>query len=150
MLPTKAVRLQLGELLAADATTLAPAADANIVTLLMADFVYDESTELADLVPATFTGATPKAAGVGTQQTGVDPATGDQLVTLLAPAGGWRWEATALTNLPQTIYGAMLTNDDATVLLALHKPSAPVIIQSVGDQVQLGALTMTIVQQPIS
>lgn len=150
MLPKKPVRLQLGELLAADATTLAPAALENIVTLLAADFALDEDTLVGSLTAATFTGSTPLDCGLGTQNVGIDPATGEQQITLLSPVGGWRWECTAAPGAPETIYGAMLTNSTGATLLALHKLATPIVVQAVADEVQLGTLKLTIASQPIS
>lgn len=150
MLPMKAVRKQLGELLAADATTLAPAADANTVALIKAAFVPDEAMVAADVTLADFDGSTPIAAAVGAQQAGIDPATGQQIITIKETAGGWRWETTGVTNLPQTIFGYGLFNDDQTVLLGLALLDSPLTLTEAGQEVNLGAVTMTMVDQPMS
>jgi len=52
--------------------------------------------------------------GYGNKDTGADPEisidglTGDILLTLPPPIGGWYWEATGDNNTPQTIYGVYL------------------------------------------
>jgi hypothetical protein len=150
MLPTRAVRLQLGELLAADDTTLAPAADANKVKLVIEAFVPDEDLTVDDFVLAAFTGSTPLACGVGTQPAGVDPDTGDQVVTLKSPAGGWRWECTADPAEPENVFGAILTNLAGDELLGMMLLPAPIAISEAGQEVNLGVINMRLVAQPIS
>jgi len=150
MLAMKPVRLQLGELLAADPTTLAPAADANVVFLIMEPFVPDEEMVIGDVTPANFTGSTPLEAGVGTQQVGTDPATSDQRVTVKEPAGGWRWEPTNDVNLPQTIYGYGLATDGLADLLGLALLDEPVTLTEAGQEINLGVVSMTINASPIA
>jgi len=150
MLPMVAVRKQVGELLAADATTLAPAASANKVALIAAAFTPSENLVIGDLTLASFTGSAPIAGETGAQQSGTDPATQDQVITILAPAGGYRFECTASPATPESIYGYCLTNNAGTVLLAVAMLPTPVVIATSGDFIDLGAVTLTVVQQPIS
>src|SRR5882724_3183489 len=100
MLPMRLIRLLIGSLLATDADSLAPAALGNKVALIKAAFSPDENMEVGDLVLADFDGSTPLVAGPGDQQVGNDPATGDQIITILEPAGGWRWITSGSTHLP--------------------------------------------------
>jgi len=150
MLPIKAVRLQLGELIAADATTLAPPALANIVRLVMAAFAAEENLVVADLTFATFDGSTALAAGLGTQQVGIDPVTLEQIVTIKEPAGGWRFEVTGATNLPQTIFGYALLTDGSAALLAVNQFLEPITLSAIGEEINLGTLKFTIVPQPMA
>jgi len=150
MLAMKALRFQLGELLAADDTTLAPAADNNVVALMMETVAVNENLTPDDLDLATFTGATPKLAGLGTQQAGIDPATGQQRVTILEPAGGWRWETTDAVNLPQTIYGFALLNEALDELYGVQLLDTPVVLTAAGQEINIGTVAMKIVQQPLS
>jgi len=149
MLPMKAVRLQLGELLGADATTLAPAANGNKVVLIAAPITLDENHVYADITAATFTGSTPLVCGTGAQPVGVDPATLEQVITLLAPAGGFRWECTVAPGAPEVIYGFALANNGLTTLLGITLLDTPITIVNVGDEVNAGALTMTILAAPV-
>lgn len=150
MLPMKAVRLRIGTLLAADATTLAPATDANTIALIKSEFTLEEDLVAADVDLADFDGSTPIAGATGAQQEGIDPATGDQIVTIKDPAGGYRFETTGVTNLPQTIYGYGLFNDDQTVLLGLALLDEPVTLTEANQVINLGKVDLNIVQQPIS
>ena len=149
MLPVKDMRLALGDLLAASVPWLAPVA-ANKIALIAAPFVMDENTVIGDLTLATFTGSTPKAGAAGAQQVGVDPATGDQVITNLAPAGGWRWECTVAPATEETIYGYALLDNAAAVLLGIQSLSTPIAIADVGDFVDLGAVEIRFVLQPMS
>ena len=149
MLPMRPLRLQLGELLAADTTTLAPVA-ANKIALIAAAFTPGEDLTLGDLTLAAFTGSTPKAGAAGAQQTGIDPATHEQKITILAPAGGWRWECTAAPLTPEGIFGFALIDDGATDLLGVEEFPTPISIAEVGDFIDLGSVEITFVLQPMA
>lgn len=150
MLPVKSVRLQLGELLAADATTLAPATNANKVALIASPFTPSENLVIGDLTLATFTGSTPLAGATGTQQVGVSPSTGDQIITIKDPAGGYRWECTATPTAPETIYGFALMDNAGAVLLAVEAFDTPITISASGEEINLGTVKMTMVADPLS
>lgn len=150
MLPMKALRLQFGELLAADATTLAPAVNANELMLVANDIAIDENKVIGNLTAATFTGSANIVGVAGTQLVGVDPATGDQLIQIKAPAGGWRWECTAAPASPETIFALALVTTGGADLLALGPLVPNVVISGVGDVVMAGDVIMRIVSQPAS
>lgn len=149
MLPMRALRLALGELLAADTTTLAPVT-ANKVALIVAAFSLTENLVVGDLTLASFTGSTPKSGAAGAQQAGVDPVTGDQVVTILAPAGGWRWECTAAPGVPQIVYGFALLDSTLATLLGAAILDNPVSIANVSDFVDLGKVDIRFVARPMS
>lgn len=142
MIPTRAIREKAMQLLAADTATLAPAVNANKMALVMAAFAPSEETVIGDLTLATFDGSTPKDCGVGTQPEGLDPTTGDSVVTLLAPAGGWRWETTGVTNLPQTIFGFALFDNALAVYLGSALLPAPITLTAANQVVSLGDVTL--------
>ncbi len=139
MIPTNSLAEQSMKLLAADATTLAPVT-ANKIALVKAPFSPSGTTVLSDLVLADFDGSTPKSGVAGTQPEGVDPATGAVIIDISPGAGGWRWETTGLTNLPQTIYGFALIDDGATTYLAGALLATPIVLSAVNQRVDLGAL----------
>jgi len=150
MLPMKDLRLKFGELLAADTTTLAQAANANVIALVKADFNLNEELEVADLTLATFTGSTPLAGGLGTPNVGNDPLTGEQVITLEDPAGGWRWECTVDPAPAETIYGYALLNQALTEVWCAQKFSTPMTISEAGQEITIGAATIRMVLQPAS
>jgi len=149
MLPIRDIRLTIGELLAADVAFLAAAA-ANKIALITAAFNPGEDLVVADLTLATFTGGEPKGGVAGAQQAGVDPATSDQVITILAPVGGWRWECTVDPASPETVYGYALVDDAVAVLLGTELLQEPLVIQQAGEFIDIGSVTMTIVAEPIS
>jgi len=149
MLPTKAVRLQLGELLAADTTTLAPAT-ANEIVLIKEPFVPTETLAIGDLVVADFDGSTPIAGETGAQQVANDPATGDQIITIKEPLGGWRWETTGVTNLPQTIFGFALLDNTLADLYAVETLATPVTLTDAGQEINIGTAKFRVVAAPLS
>jgi len=149
MLPMKALRLKLGVLLAADVPTLAPVA-ANKVALVNAAFAPNEALTIASLSFATFTGSAPIAGAAGPQGVGTDPATGDQVITILAPAGGWRYVCTVAPGAPETIFGYALTDNAGAVLLGVQLLDVPVTIHNVNDEVDLGSVPITFVVQPMA
>lgn len=135
---TLAVRSQAAILLAADTTTLAPAADANKMVLVMAPFTPGEGIGLGDLTLATFDGSTPLLCGLGTQPSGFDPATSDLIIDLKPPVTGFRWETTGLTHLPQTIYGYALLNNAGDTVLAADLLPVPQELVIVNQRIDIG------------
>jgi len=138
------------DLLAADPDTLAPAADGNLIALIQNDFTSTPNTILADLTLADFTGATPLEAGTGTQQTFIDPTTSTRILQVLEPAGGWHWQATNTTNLPQTIYGYALTSNDGLTLFATERFTTPVTLTGVGDAIDIDQARFAMSQSALS
>jgi len=150
MLPMKDLRLSLGDTLAADAGTLAPVADANVIALIKAAFALSEDLVATDLTLADFTGSTPIEGATGAQQVGIDPATLQQMITIKEPAGGWRWVNADAPPATQTIYGyCLLSNDLATLLAAAVLPT-PITLTDVNQVVNLGQVNMTFVAQPLT
>jgi hypothetical protein len=136
MQATLAIREKMAQLLAADTATLAQAADANVVALVMEEFNPSEASAIGDLTLSTFDGDTPLEAELGAQAEGLDPTNNDAIITILPPVGGWRWETTGTTNLPQTIYGFALVTD-AGVLLGCETLETPITLTGVNQVIQL-------------
>jgi hypothetical protein len=140
MQATRALREKMATLLAADATSLAPATDLNVIKLVMATFTPGESTVVGDLTFATFDGSTPIEVTAGTQAEGLDPLTADAVITLSPPVGGFRFEVTGTTNLPQQIFGCALVSD-AGVLLGCQTLPQPITLTAVNQFIDLGDLS---------
>jgi hypothetical protein len=143
MQATLALREKAMQLLAADADTLAPAADANKIALVKAPFTPNEGLKLTDITLADFDGSTPIAVGVGTQPEGLDPNTSNAIITLKPPAGGWRFETTGDTNLPQTIYGFVLVNNAGDELYAADTLPSPEQLTDVNQVINLNNVLLT-------
>lgn len=135
MTPTLALREKAMQLLAADAATLAPATDANVIALVKAAFTPSEQLAAGDLDLADFDGSDPLEGVTGTQPESLDPQTNDSLVDISPPAGGYRWETTGITNLPQTIYGFALFNNDLSTILASELLDVPQVMTAINQSI---------------
>lgn len=144
MTPTITLRKALMDLFAADPSTLAPAANANKMALVKNDVAENENIVFANLELADFDGSTPINGVVGAQETATDPASGESVITLKEPAGGWRWETTGVTNLPQTIYGVALVDNAVGVLLAYARLATPITLTATGQLIDLGKENITL------
>lgn len=138
--PSAALRPNGVGLIAADAGTLAPAMNANHVHLIKVPFVPDYSTTFNSMNEATFTGGAAKSAGTGTQPNFRDPVTGNFVIDLKEPAGGWVWICTADPVSPETIYGVIITDNADAVTLGSGLLDNPVTISASGDAVDVGDL----------
>jgi len=147
MMLQRAVRLQVGELLAADATTFAPAADENKIALITSEFTPSEDLDLETLTLASGDGLDPIAGATGTQQVGIDAETGDQIITIKDPAGGYRWEVTGVVALPLDVQGFILINDAGDEWYAVEKFETPIHLDAIGQEINIGKATVAILQQ---
>lgn len=143
MIPSQAILDQITDLLAADATTIAPAALACHVHLAIAPFSPGAGLDIATLVEATFTGGGAISAGLGAQDVFTDPASGLKIIQLLEPAGGWHWDCTALTDLPQTVYGYWVSDNTDAVLYGSALLDAPLFLNAVGQGIDLPWIRFT-------
>jgi len=151
MLPMKSVRLRLGTLLAADATTLAPASDANMVALIVAPFTVNENLAISDLTLATDHGLAPIACATGAQEVALLPSSTAQIITIKPGAtSGFRWVSSGSFPPTITVYGYALTDNAGAVLLGVTQADNPIPINDVGQQVDFDPITMTFVQTPLS
>jgi len=142
MQASRALREKMAQLLAADATTLAPATDANLVTLAQAAFNPSELLAIGDVTPADFDGSDPIEITVGVQAEGLDPLNADAIITLSPPVGGFRFETTGTTNLPQTIYGVYVTDNGATKILCSKLLDQPITLTTINQVIDLGDLNL--------
>lgn len=151
ILPMKAVRLRLGTMLAADATTLAPASDANMVALITAPFTLSEDLAISDLTLATDHGLAPVACSTGAQEVALLPSSTAQIITIKPGAvSGFRWVSSGSFPPAITVYGYALTDNLGTTLLAAAQAPDPIFINDVGQQIDFDPIQMTFVQTPLS
>lgn len=128
MIPTQMMLNKIGGAIAAQADTLAPAEDENVVALIVAPFTPSKSLLKAGIVLASLAGLAPIALVAGAQLESFDPASGDIVVDLKLPLGGLRWESTAAPTDPVRVYGyALLTNDLATLIAAETVPQGTIV-----------------------
>jgi hypothetical protein len=144
MRATKLIDDRLAALLATDATTLAPVALANHVHLIMAPFVPGPGTDFTALTEAVFPGYAAKSAGVGAQQSFNDPATGNRIVQLLEPAGGWHFLCTGDPGVDVTIYGFVVTDNADLVTFGSEIFVPHLVITQAGDAVDIAQVRYSI------
>lgn len=142
MTPNLSIREKVMQLLAADTATLA-SVDAMKVHLVKATFTPSEDMDILDFELADFDGSTALEAGTGTQPESLVPGTNDSVIHIKPPAGGWRWETTGTTNLPQTIYGYILTNNDSSTVYAAEVFSEEITLSKVNQSVSLPSVKLT-------
>jgi len=145
MIPSKATRLTLGTSLGAH-TTVFPVAGTEVM-LFTNNITPTENTVIGDLTEATFDGYARLDAEAPPMASGIDPLTGDQRVTVNEPAGGWRWETSGVTDLPQTIYGFAVVSGG--VSRGIELLAEPIVLEEADQEVNLGSVMFTIVQTPI-
>jgi len=146
VIPSKFTRLTIGASLAAH-TVVFPVAGSEIM-LFVNNITPTENTVIGDLTEATFDGYARLDAEAPPMASALDPTTGDQRVTVNEPAGGWRWETSGLTDLPQTIYGFALISGG--VLRGIEMLPVPLVLEEADQEVNLGTVRFTIVQTPLS
>ncbi|SRR6266545_2116887 len=149
MVPTQALINASAAAIAADAAALADA-DFLHVYLIMAAFTPNNNLVIGDLVKATFTGAAAKATITATMQKFTDPQTGEWIIQIPEPAGGWHWQTTDTANLPQTIYGYALTDLNEITLWGSALLDAPVVLNGVGQGVDIGQVRFRLSQSCLS
>jgi len=142
MYPTTVLQSTVNELIAADSANLADEDSIPKVWLVAESFVPGKTTAKADLTIATYTGSAAKSATAGVQQAFIDPTTGDYVVQLIAPAGGWVFECTATPAEPEDIFGYVVTNADGTKTYGSEAFDEPQTIELIGQAVDLGSIRL--------
>jgi len=107
------------------------------IVLVKAPFTPAPETVIGDLTLADFDGYAPLAVNSATAAVFQDPATGDWLIQLDEPAGGWTWITTGATNLPQTIHGFGLTNSTGATLYGSELLDEPVELTASGQGIDI-------------
>lgn len=141
---------RLATILSTDTGSLAPAAGGVKVHLASAPFNPAPSLLLAGLTEATFQGYAALLAATGAQMEFVDPVTGNRVVQLQEPAGGWHWATTGAVGLPMTIYGIYVTDNGVTVLYGSQLFSTPVVLTASGQGIDQGQVRFQLAPPTIS
>jgi len=127
MKPTRTLANTLATLLAADTSFLANAS-APKVGLITAPFTPSIDRVIGDLTISALTGLVPIAAVAGGMPESVDPVTGELIVEIEAPTGGFRWETGGGTTYPVTVYGFALGNNAMNNLYGTESLETPVTL----------------------
>jgi hypothetical protein len=134
MKPVRALSNQLSTLLAGDTATIGAAA-ANKVALINAPFVPGVNLLFADLSLSATAGLVPLAGVAGAQFESVDPVTGELIVEIKPPAGGFRWETQVGFTGPETIYGFALIDNGAANLWGTQSLPDPIVLTAPNESI---------------
>jgi len=136
MIPTKAIEDALANDLAADTTTLAVATFLDVFLIANA-FTPGPALVSTDVPPVTAAGLAAKTTTSAVIVVGRDPVTGDYLIVVPAPAGGWNYVAGG-AGLPLNIFGfGVADHVDPTKLYGAQLFPAPVTINAAGQLIDL-------------
>lgn len=136
MQPTSLLANSVAPLVKADTTKLAAAAACKL-HLAQAAFVPALTLLIANLTEATFAGYGALSGAAGVQISFFDPASGNQIVEMQTPGGGWLFLCTGTTGLPQTIYGSYLTDNGNANLYGSQLLPTPLNITASGQAVEI-------------
>jgi len=113
---------------------------AAVAQPIIVPFVPSAELTSGELTYATFEGSEAIVLNAQPQLGIIDSQTGRVGVLIKEPVGGLKWIATDVTDLPQTIYGwAIRDNDDGSLLFSELLPE-PVVISAVGNFVEVTAV----------
>lgn len=143
MIPVRTLTNTLSKLLAADAATLAEAGG-TAVFLVGANFTPSIDLVAADIVRVTNLALLPKVPTPGTQNDSVDPVTGELIVEMKEPAGGFSWNTGVGFVGPVTAWGVALYNGGVTVLLGTQKFDQPILLNGDNQSVNVGSIQFRI------
>jgi len=148
MIGTTALNERIQVLLAADNASLS-AATALHIHLIKDPFTADVNADFTAMTEADFDGYAPLDATVGDAQTFTDPLTRQMVMQLGEPLGGWHWDVTGATNLPQNIYGWAVTDTADAVTWGSGLFDAPLQLLAINDGVDIGQIRWEIVLTPL-
>lgn len=138
MIPGQIIVDRIRTLLATDTTTFALAATPGKIHLAINSFSPSAALLVGSFTEATFVGYAALSLATGPQQTFNDSLTGGRVMQLVEPLGGWHWQTTATTSLPQTVYGFYCTDNGNAALWGSQLLPAPVPLNAIGDAVDIG------------
>lgn len=144
MIPTQAFLDRIGVAIGADTACFADPTTFLKVTLVKTAFTPGTELVLGDVTVADFDGSTALHAADATPAVFRDPQNGDQIVQASDPAGGWHWQTTGSTNLPQTIYGYIVTDHTGANLQGSVLFDTPLVLNGVGQGVDVPAVQVRI------
>lgn len=140
---TNTLAARFANLVAADATTLDNAANVKI-RLSKAAFTPSPDLTPAGITTADFDGYADMEKDAGAPNVYLDPGTGDYLIEIPPPAGGWTFETTGATNLPQTIFGWVLLDNAGTTVYDSQLISPQPVLTASGQGFTLNPIRIRI------
>jgi len=120
----------------------------NKLRLMQNNPSISSTTVVGDLLEADFGGYAAKTATAGAAVVN-DPLTGNILLRIPDIAGGWDFLTSGTTNLPQTIYGAYVTDAAGAILLGAVKFPTPIVLTATAQIVQVDDLNWVLTNPPL-
>lgn len=142
MFPSQLIIERSMILLGQDTLTLNQTTDVLKLALIQAPFAPGPTLAVADVDLADFDGSSPKLCDAGALPESLDPQNGDVLLDVRPDAGGFLFEVTGTSNLPQTIYGWAILNNDLSVLYGSEMLAAPITLTAVNQSLEIGRVTL--------
>lgn len=140
MIPTQVMLDAVATAIATDVTTLANAMFLKVF-LVKAAFTPGGNLVVGDLVPADFAGSTALANSSAVMLQYKDPATGEWIIEVPPPVGGWHWQTTSgVTNLPQSIYGWACVDHTSAILYGTDLLPTPLLLNANAQGVDVPAV----------
>lgn len=150
MIPTQVMLDAVAAAIAADATVLANALFLK-VWLVKVPFVPSASLTVADVTPADFGGSASLSNTSAVILTYLDPATGEWIIEVPPPIGGWHWQTTSgVTNLPQTIYGWACADNTSMILYGTGLLPAPQLLNANHQGIDVPAVNFRLNQSALT
>ncbi len=128
----------------ADVTWLAEPTTFVAVHLAKNNFTPSPTLAITDLEEADFNSYAALHAASAATQVFNDPGSGNQIVQVREPAGGWHWQTGSSASLPQTIYGFYLTSSDGDTLIGSERFPTPFVLTDTGDGVDIAEVRFAI------
>jgi hypothetical protein len=129
--------------MAGDAAWLGAVA-ANKLGLITAPFVPSVDLLLSDITLATLPALAPLAGVAGVQNESVDPLSGEIIVEVKPPAGGFRWETAAGFAGGVTVYGYALIDGADTKLIGTQQETPPIALTDANQSITAPAIEFRI------
>ena len=150
MTPTQVMLDAVATEIATDTTVLAAALFLQVF-LVKASFVPGRNLTVGSLTPADFAGSTAKANTSATLLKYTDPLTGEWIIEVPPPVGGWHWQTTSgVTNLPQTIYGWGCMDSTGAILYGTALLPAPLLLNANAQGIDVPNVTFRLNQAALS
>lgn len=122
----------------------------NKMHLMQNNPAITAATVVGDLTEADYGGYAAKAA-TAAAAVFTDPLTGNLIIRIPDPAGGWAFASTGTppANVPQTIYGAYVTDAAGAILLGAVKFADPITITAAGQIIDVDDATWVVANPPV-
>jgi len=127
--------------IAADTTTFANS-DRIQVQLIASPFTEVVDLDMGTLVNPTNSGISGRKEGSGAGDVTIDPISGERLIDVPAPAGGWRWETTSVFAGNETIYGYAICIGDGGNPLAVEHFDEPIEVTAAGQVIDIARVRL--------